>query len=260
MTVSNRTPLGSTQLARDYWLDVNIGTTVSPSWIGVFGLMEFNPNQTPTTQDSSDFDSAGYGDEDVTAIKWGLSGKLKRGVQAADATQYDPGQEVLRLAANQLGNGNRVEVRWYEMPGGSIGASGPHVEAYQGFVNVQWNPDGGAQDALRTVSFTLGGKGKRNSITHPQTGQALATVTSLNPATATATTGGNLIIASGTGFLSVTIVTVFGNVVPVADWETISDSQLAFKAPAHAAGTGNVTVTNPAGTSTTGAGNQIVYA
>src|SRR6478752_1597366 len=157
MPVSLRTPLGSTQLARDYWLDVNIGTTASPNWIGVFGLMEFTPTQAPTTQDS-----AGYGDEDITAIKWSCTGKLKRAVQAADGTLYDPGQEVLRNAANQLGNGNRVEIRYYEMPGGTIGGAGPHIEAFQGFVNVQWNPDGGGQDALRTVSLTLGGKGKRN--------------------------------------------------------------------------------------------------
>lgn len=259
MPVSNRVALGATQKARDYWLDVNIGTSVSPNWIGVFGLTEFTPAQNPTTQDVSDFDSQGYGDEDVTAIKWSVNLKVKRATQAADATQYDPGQEVLRLAANSL-NANRVEIRYYEMPGGTIGATGPHVEAFQGFVNVQWNPDGGGQDGVRMVSLVLGGKGQRNAITHPQSGQAVPTVSALNPATATAPGGGNLVIATGTGFLSVTIVTVFGNVVPVADWEPTSDSQMAIKAPAHAAGTGNVTVTNAAGTSATGAGNQIVYA
>lgn len=260
MTVSNRVPLGTTQLARDYWLDVNIGTSGSPNYIGVFGILEFTPNYTPTTQDVSDFDSQGDGDEEVTATKWGLNLKLKRATQSADSSQYDPGQEVLRLASQQKGAGNRVDVRWYEMPSGTIGGAGPHVEAYQGYVNVQWNPDGGGQDAVRTVSLVLGGKGKRNAITHPASGQAVPTVTALNPAAATAPGGGNLIIATGTGFLSVTSVTCFGSVVPTSDWEAISDSQLAFKAPAHAAGTGNVTVTNAAGTSVTGAGNQIVYA
>lgn len=167
-TVPEREPLGATTLNRMWYLDVDTGTAGTPSWIGVFGLTEFQPALEPTLQDDSDFDSAGYKSQSVTALAWSLVGKLRRGTKGGatpDPTAYDPGQEALRLAANEMGTNNRVHVRWYEMTEG-----GPRVEAYEGYASVTWSPDGGGMDANNLVSITLTGQGKRTAITHPDAG------------------------------------------------------------------------------------------
>lgn len=132
-------------------------------WIGVFGITEFQPALAQTMQDSSDFDSDGYGADEITQQKWSVVGKVKRKARADAPDEYDPGQEILRLAGQEIGRANRVHVRFYEMNG----AGGPEVEAYRGYASVSWNPDGGDQTALSTVAFTLNGQGKRIAIPHP---------------------------------------------------------------------------------------------
>lgn len=163
MSVTEREPLGAPTLARKWRIDVNGGTTEAPDWVGVFGIMEYKPTQSPTTQDTSDFDSEGWKSESKTAQAWGGEGKVKRSSTRADRTAYDPGQEILRLASIEMGTDNEVEVRIYE----DNGANGPQVEAYQGWCGVTWEPDGGGMDAIDTASFKLLGQGKREAIPHP---------------------------------------------------------------------------------------------
>lgn len=252
MAAPPRVQLGTDQLARDWWVDVNTGSFASPNWVPVNGWQELKPTFNPTTQDSSDYDSSGYKDSAVTAIEWGLTGKLGRKSVALTPNTYDPGQEVLRLAALQLGTGNRVDIRFYETPGGIGGsASNPRVEAYRGFVNVQWEPDGGGMEALNTVSVTLGGKGQRTSITHPEDGTTPAPViTSVVPNTGIAAAGGDLLILFGTNLASVTAVTIQGSALSTAAWEYVNGA-IALKATAQTAGVRTITVTNPGGTSAT---------
>lgn len=161
-TATTKAPLGATTLNRKWYLDVNTSTTETPTWVGVFGIQEFKPTKAPTQQDASDFDGEGWKSSEVTALEWGVEAKVRRGVTTADPEAYDPGQEFLRLASDGMGTENNVHIRYYEMTPG-----GPRVEAYEGFVSVTWEPDGGGMDALDTVSVKLGGKGKRVPITHP---------------------------------------------------------------------------------------------
>lgn len=165
MAATNKVPLGASTTNRKWYLDVDTSATSSPTWVGVFGLLEFKDALEPTLQDDSDFDSEGWKSSTSTANMWSLEAKVKRAVTAASATAYDPGQEKLRAAAGLTGTGNRVHVRWYEME-----ADGPRVEAYDGYAAVTWSPDGGGMDALSTVSVTLTGQGKRNTIAHPDAG------------------------------------------------------------------------------------------
>lgn len=162
MTVPARTPLGASTNNRKWYLDINTGTVAAPAWTGVHGMLEFQPNLEPTLQDDSDFDSGGDKSSTVTARAWSLSLKLARKVRASSATAYDPGQEALRLASEEIGAANSVNVRFYEME-----PNGPRVEAYSGRAAVSWTPDGGGMDALSTVSVTLTGQGKRTAIVHP---------------------------------------------------------------------------------------------
>jgi len=251
MPVPTRTPLGASTLVRKWFLDINVGTIAAPSWIGVFGLGEFKPNIDPTLQDDSDFDSEGHKSQAVTALGWALEVKVNRKVSSSAATAYDPGQEALRLAADQMGPAGVVHVRWYEMTPG-----GPRAEAYEGFAAVSWTPDGGSMDALDTVTVTLTGRGKRTAITHPEGATVVPTITTLTPNTAPVA-GGTLIMITGTGFTAATDVKVGGTSVPAADWEVASDTKLALKAPAKTAGAQPVTVVNAAGSSPT---SNLTYA
>lgn len=242
-TVPEREPLGASTLNRKWYLDINVGTIAAPSWIGVFGVGEFKPNVEATMQDDSDFDSEGYKSSTATALAWSLEFKVSRKVRAASATAYDPGQEALRLASDELGDGNRVHVRWYEMTPG-----GPRAEAYEGFAAVSWTPDGGGMDALATVSVVLTGQGKRTPVTHPDGVTVVPTIATLSPNTA-AVAGGDLIIVTGTGYSGATAVKVDAVALAAADWEVVSDTKIALKAPAKAAGAHPVIVTNVAGDS-----------
>jgi hypothetical protein len=161
-TPAARVPLGANTLNRKWWLDVNTGTTELPTWTGVHGITEFTPNYEVTLQDDSDFDSEGHKSSTATAGAWSVAINLARKVTAASSTAYDAGQEALRLAGDEFGVANSVEVRFYEME-----PDGPRVEAYQGNAAVSWTPQGGSMEALSTVAVTLTGQGRRTAIAHP---------------------------------------------------------------------------------------------
>jgi len=130
------------------------GTT----WIRVRGVTNLQPTVNTTTQDDSDYDSGVWGSDAKTQLKWELTGTVKR-AKGDSTTLYDAGQEVLRLAHDQVGSAGSVVVRWYDRTGGP--------EAYTGTAFVQWSETGGAPDALSGASFTLGGQGVRTLITNP---------------------------------------------------------------------------------------------
>lgn len=160
MTATTKTPLGASTLNRKWYLDVNTGTEATPVWTGVFGITDFKAGVEGSLQDDSDFDSNGWKSQVNTANTWKIEAKCRRGLQASDPTTYDPGQEVLRIAAANTGEANIVQVRYYEM-------GDAKVEAYSGNVAVTWTEDGGNMEAVSMVSFTLNGRGARNIIAHP---------------------------------------------------------------------------------------------
>lgn len=161
-TVTTKVPLGPSTLNRKWYLDVNTGTFAVPVWTGVFGITDFKPINDTDLQDDSDFDGSGYKSKSASAIEWGAELKVRRAVTTALATAYDPGQEVLRLASLQMGLGNSVDVRIYE-----VTATGPTAEAYRGKVAVSFESDGGDMAALSSATVKLAGQGIRSSITHP---------------------------------------------------------------------------------------------
>lgn len=161
-TVPEREPLGNATLNRKWYLDVDTSSTSTPTWIGVFGMTDFKPALDTTLQDDSDFDSEGYKSQTATALAWSNEAKVSRKTQPGAAEEYDPGQEVLRLAGAEIGPDNVVHVRWYEMTPG-----GPRTEAYEGYSSVSWSDDGGGMDALSTATVKLTGRGQRIAIAHP---------------------------------------------------------------------------------------------
>lgn len=243
MSVPARTPLGASTLVRKWYLDVNTGTELSPTWTGVFGLTNFQPTFNPTLQDDSDFDSGGYKSSTVTALEWGATLTVARKTVETAPTTYDPGQEKLRAISALQGIQNRVQVRFYEMSPG-----GPRVEAYQGWAAVTWSPSGGAMDALDQVSVTLTGQGQRTAITHPDGASDVPVISGFLPSTV-AVAGNDQVELEGSYLSGATAVSVGGTPLPATDWDVISDGLIVFVSPAHSAGAVPVTVTTPGGVS-----------
>jgi hypothetical protein len=235
-------PLGTATLVRKWRLEVNTGTDAAPVWTKVYGISNLQLALNPTLQDDSDYDSAGYKSQAITAIDWSIVATLMRKTLASDPTSYDPGQEAIRTAALNIGNSNSVGVRVCEM-------GTARVEAYQGHASVTWSPQGGSMDALESVQATLTGRGQRTAITHPYPlAPAAPVINSLTPSTVAAA-GGDEVEIHGTGFLTATAVTVNGSALASSKYVIQSDNLITFSSPAHAAGAGSVTVTNPTGTS-----------
>ena len=162
MTVTAREMLGNVILNGTWYLDVNTGTVATPTWIPVNGIYDFKDGLDSKSIDVSDFSSDGWADNQNVGKSWSIELKVWRKRRAASVA-YDPGQEFIRLQ-----NGESIQVRFYEMSGDGVIATGdPRTEAYTGTVSVKWSPDGGKFDDGRSVSVTLTGKGKRTAITHP---------------------------------------------------------------------------------------------
>ena len=162
MTVTARETLGDVILNGTWYLDVNTGTVAAPTWIPVNGIYDFKDGLDSKSIDVSDFSSDGWADNQNVGKSWSIELKVWRKRRAASVA-YDPGQEFIRLQ-----NGESIQVRFYEMSGDGVIATGdPRTEAYTGTVSVKWSPDGGKFDDGRSVSVTLTGKGKRTAITHP---------------------------------------------------------------------------------------------
>ncbi|TYK47154.1 phage tail tube protein [Actinomadura decatromicini] len=153
-------PTGNEQLvptkASKYILQVRrVGVA---DWTNVRAMADFKPPVEPNMETDSDYDGEGWASETKTELKWSVEAKLIRKIGVTSGI-YDPGQEILRAASTKFGQDGLVEVRWYDRNGGP--------EAYQGFVNVSWEPDGGDTKALDMVTAKLSGSGKRNDIVNP---------------------------------------------------------------------------------------------
>jgi hypothetical protein len=249
-----RVPLGGQTLNHKWWIDVNTGTYGSPTWTPVSGVRDFKPFFTPTKQDDSDFDSGGAKSKVVTAYEWGVNLSLGRKVTVASATVYDPGQEKLRDAAAEMGLGNVLDIRYYEMNLDDTGATvnGPKAEAYRGYVVADWGEDGGGMDALDSCSVVLDGRGARTPITHPETATAaVPVINGLSPYT-DVEAGGLLITISGSNFTGTLAKGADGvkfGTTEADAWTVLNDNVIVAIAPAHAAGSVNVTVENATGVS-----------
>lgn len=256
MPATTKTPLGASTVNRKWYLDVDVSTTGVASWVPVLGITNLTPNfDNANLEDDSDFDSGGFQSQTKTASGWSAQATVARKVTTADATAYDPGQEYLRTKSiGQFGPANSVKCRIYEMS-----PSGPRVEAYFGVASVSWQDQGGAEQALSTVQVTLTGQGQLASIAHPDTGSAIPTLAALQfSGVITATTipaaGGTAVRITGNHFTGTTGITFIGTAAP--NFIVVSDGTIQVTAPAHAAGSGTLVVTNAAGAST---GYAITY-
>lgn len=150
-------PLTS-MLARKWRIEVDTGgDPEEPTWTPVRGVTNFTPGVTPTTQETDDYDSDGWGSQEKTLLRWNLAVQIIR--KGEDSATPDAGQEALRLKGDQFGAAGTAHVRWYDRNGGP--------EAYEGHADVSWEPQGGATADVENVTINLSGKGARITIDNP---------------------------------------------------------------------------------------------
>lgn len=255
--------LRATTLARKWKLDVDLSPAQDGSdWRRLMGQTDCTVNTgTAGMQPDSDYDGEGFTSQSATSQDHGFNVTVRRATTQVDGTKYDDAQEWLRGKARGTGQDNTAHVRAYEYSG----PNGPLVEAYEGFYGIAWANSGGAFDALSMATITGTGQGILLPIAHPAgigtaAAPAVTAVRYDGGGSSTPAAGGGLVIVSGSGFQAATAVVVFGATVPAADWTPVSDTVLVFKAPAHAAGTGDVVVTNSGGTSGTSGASKVTYA
>lgn len=224
----------TTALARRFKVDVSNDAT---TWVPFKGINDLNPPVSPTLVAADDYDSDGWNSFEKTMQSWILTIKALRKTVAG---AFDPGQELVRAAQLQFGDGARVYVRWYDRNGAP--------EAFQGQALVGWAPSKTGVADLDEVTVTLTGDGALTPIENPGTAATVPLLVSASP-TGVAAGGQVEIIGSGfTGVISTTGVK-FG-ATNATSWLVISDSVLVAVMPAGSAGAANIVVTNSVGAST----------
>ena len=240
-------PSVGTPTANSKWrLDVDLDTsTGSGNFVQVKGMSQFAPSVPATIQDMTDYDTDGWGADAVMGRKFQLTGTVRRNKYSGSR---DVGQEALRSAAD---NTTLIHVRWYERTTGG--------EAYDGWVLVQWEPQGGDAFGVEEVGFTLLGQGARAAITNPYSSTAVPVINSLSPATGPAA-GGTLVQVNGSGFATVTGATgvKFGT-TNATSYKVVSDSIIVAVAPAQAASSKDVVVTNTNGVNVNSTADDYIY-
>lgn len=250
-------------LARKWVLEINTNTVASPVWTLVKGLAEytFTPGD-PNLEDDNVYEDLGYTGQTKTALSWKGEGKVMRRTLPSDVTTYDVGQEKLRVLSNLLGPAGVAYIRTYDRDGGP--------EAYTGFAEVSWQPEGGTPTDLEGVSFTLTGKGAPILITNPNAPALLVpTVTSVLSSVGVAsgtTAGATLVIIRGDNFKDRNGTTVVTGAAGVkfgannaAEYTVLDRQTIAAKTPAGSAATIQTIVTNTTGPSINTSADDYTY-
>jgi hypothetical protein len=127
------------------YADGTTPTTYTP----VRGITNFTPpGVTKNLEDSSDFDSAGWGSQTATGLSFEMSGTVKR---ARPTLTEDPGQAILRAAGKGLAEDGYVHFRVFQ-DGASAGV--------RGVADASFTVGGGARTDLTMAEFTLAGVGE----------------------------------------------------------------------------------------------------
>lgn len=229
-----------TDLAREYRVQINMGTEAVPDWDSgtVFGLISFKPSVEPNLEDDSDYESEGWNGNTKTAQAWNAELVISHKYNPATGL-YHPVHDKLEAASEAFGDASRVHVRYFRRSGRGTGR--------RGWALVQWEPEAGEHTALDRVTVTLTGDGKLETIPNPANESPAPIVASVSPASGPAA-GGDLVVISGAHFGGATAVTFDG--VAAADFQVIGPTSIAAVTPAGAAGPTDVAVTTPNGTGT----------
>lgn len=237
---------GTPEVSTNWRLDIDQDLSAfSGNFLQVKGANVLAPTVNLTTQDTTDYDSVGWGGDTVTLRKALVTGTVFRKLYSS---AFDPGQELLRSSAESLAI---VHLRYYERF--------VNGEAYEGLFTIGWEPQSGDPTSLISANFTAYGQGARTAITNPFNVATVPIVSGVTPITALAA-GGQIVQIFGSGFA--TVVQSAANVkfgaTNATSFVVVNDGVIIAVAPAHATGAVGIFVTNPTGVSTTG-GTPLTY-
>jgi len=247
--MSTKVPLpAGTTLGKsfEYGLDINLGTSASPIWQPVRRISGFQPTPTPTTQDAQTYDDLGATNSDVTGWSWALAFNVQVNRSITTGLYLEEVEALLaRTKPSAKGEAAVIEVRWYHKP--EAGTANPN-DAGQGVATVAYTRQNtGPAGEIEVLSVTLTGKGPAEEIANPFTGwddTPAPKIASVSPAGRGA---GGMVTIIGTGFLDATDVK-FG-ATSAAAFTVVSATTIVATLPAGAAGSVDVTVITPEGTS-----------
>lgn len=221
-------------LARRFRIDVSADNT---TWTQLKGVTDLNPQISPQMQDSSTYDSNGWGSSEITMNKWSISAKVLRQTTVG---VFDPGQELVRARVAQFGDNARIYVRWYDNSGAA--------EAWSGRAIVEFNRSKTGVADLDEASITMTGDGALTAISNPYAPTAVPTILTATP---TAVAVGGQVEITGSGFTGTIAVSgVKFGATNATSWTVLSDSVITATMPTGTAGAANITVTNATGAST----------
>ncbi|MFI8299986.1 phage tail tube protein [Streptomyces nigra] len=152
------TPIEENELAREWRLEINMGTDEAPDWQLCPGVREFQPASEPNIEDSSDYDGEGWAGNEKTGQAWEISATIRRKANKS-VKVYHPVHEKIRLAHFAYGSANKIHLRYMNRDG--------LPEAYEGKAIPNWQPAGGEYTALGEVEITFTGDGALTPIDNP---------------------------------------------------------------------------------------------
>jgi IPT/TIG domain len=246
-----------TLLARRLRVDIDTATFPASNYQELIGKRELNPIIEGRTEDDEGYSDEGWMREASTGGNWRVEVKISHST-TADGVTINPVQAFLRtkfIAQVTSGvNGAEFGVRFYDKNGR---ASGYEFEG-RCFVK-SWTRDSNAAANLEVVTIVLQGQGPITPITNP-VASLVPVVTGLSPAGG-GTAGGNLVNIYGQKFTGVTgAAGVKFGANNATNYMFVNDSHIVATAPAGVAGTVQVSVTTPAGTSANTAADDYTYA
>jgi hypothetical protein len=228
----------TTDLARKYRVDVS---TDNATWVQLNGINDFNPQVNNNEQDSSAYDTNGWGSMEITLKNWSMTAKV---MVRRTAGVLDQGLQLAVATQLAFGDNARLYVRWYLRDTGKEAVSGRAVVTYN-------RAKTGVAD-LDEVQIDFKGDGALSAIPDVPVTPPVPTILTANPSGVAA--GGQVTI-TGTYFTSTVATTgvKFGG-VNATSWVVVSDSVIVAVMPAGTAGSAPIIVTNA-----TGASNSFAY-
>jgi len=240
-------------LARRLRVDIDTATYPASQYQQLKGIYELNPIIEPRIQEDEVYDDEGWLREATTGGQWRIEAKIRHST-GADGETLDPVQAFLRsqfltAITTDVADGE-FGVMIYDRQGRTSGYE------FEGRAYVKaWAQDSSAAGDLEGISITLQGQGPLTPITNPLA-DLTPVVTGLSPSTG-GEAGGEIINIYGRHLTGATGVD-FG-ATPADDYTVVSDSHIVAIAPPGVAGTVQVKVTTPAGSSVDGDADDYTY-
>lgn len=161
----------ATRAAGRYLIEINTGTSASPTWTKVHGLTSYEPSFDVKTEDDTDIDSDGWTSEAITGngFKAAFEGLVK-GDDTGGVFSLDPGLQALIEAAGQADSSGHVHMRHRRKDG----VAGRAFNA-EFFAAVKAGPKGGKTTELQKFSGDLMGRGEPTELS-PMAGSGVFAV------------------------------------------------------------------------------------